>query len=57
LDPSQFVRVHRSYLMNIQELTRIEPMEKDNHVALLKSGTRLPLSQTGYTRLKNVLGI
>jgi len=57
LDASQFVRVHRSYLLNLQELTRIEPMEKDNHVALLKSGTRVPLSQTGYAKLKSVLGI
>lgn len=57
LDASQFVRVHRSYLLNLQELTRIEPMEKDNHVALLKSGTRIPLSQTGYSKLKSVLGI
>ncbi|HTH57188.1 MAG TPA: response regulator [Cyclobacteriaceae bacterium] len=57
LDASQFVRVHRSYLLNLQELTRIEPMEKDNHVALLKSGTRIPLSQTGYSKLKGVLGI
>ncbi|HTH54469.1 MAG TPA: response regulator [Cyclobacteriaceae bacterium] len=57
LDSSQFVRVHRSYLMNLQELMRIEPMEKDNHVALLKSGTRIPLSQSGYAKLKTVLGI
>ncbi len=57
LDPLQFVRIHRSYLLNLQELTRIEPLEKDNHVALLKSGTRVPLSQTGYSKLKSVLGI
>jgi two-component system LytT family response regulator len=57
LDPSQFVRVHRSYLLNLQELTRIEPLEKDNHVALLKNGTRVPLSQPGYAKLKSVLGI
>jgi two-component system, LytTR family, response regulator len=56
-DSSQFVRVHRSYLLNLQELTRIEPLEKDNHVALLKSGTRIPLSQTGYSKLKGILGI
>ena len=57
LDPSQFVRIHRSFLLNLQELTRIEPMEKDNHVALLKSGVRVPLSQSGYVKLKEVLGI
>lgn len=57
LDPSQFVRVHRSYMINLQELTRIEPLEKDNHVALLKSGSRIPLSQSGYSRLREALGI
>lgn len=57
LETSQFVRVHRSYLLNVQELTRIEPMEKDNHVALLKDGSQIPLSQSGYARLKTVLGI
>lgn len=57
LDTKEFVRIHRSYLLNLQELTRIEPMEKDNHVALLKSGVRIPLSQSGYVKLKEVLGI
>jgi two-component system LytT family response regulator len=57
LDASQFVRVHRSYIINLQELTRIEPMEKDSHVALLKSGMQIPLSQSGFTKLKSVLGI
>ena len=57
LDSKMFVRTHRSYLLNIQELTRIEPAEKDNHVILLKSGTRIPVSQTGYAKLKDVLGI
>lgn len=57
LDGNQFVRIHRSYLLNLQELTRIEPLEKDTHVALLRHGERLPLSASGYARLKEVLGI
>ena len=57
LDPAQFVRVHRSYILNLQELTRIEPLTKDSHVALLKSGVRIPLSETGFAKLKEVLGI
>lgn len=57
LSAVQFVRVHRSYLINLQELTRIEPLEKDNHIALLKSGARIPLSQTGYQKLREALGI
>lgn len=56
-DPSQFVRVHRSFLLNIQELTRIEPLAKDSHIALLKNGTRVPLSEAGFAKLKGVLGI
>ncbi|SFG75161.1 LytR/AlgR family response regulator transcription factor [Pontibacter chinhatensis] len=57
LDPKQFVRVHRSYIIPLSQLTRIETLEKDSHVALLKSGVRVPLSRTGYSKLRSVLGI
>lgn len=57
LDPAQFVRVHRSFIIPLAQLTRIEPLEKDTHVALLKSGVRVPLSRSGYSRLRSVLGI
>lgn len=57
LDPAHFVRVHRSYIINLQELTRIEPLSKDSHVAMLKSGVRIPLSETGYSKLRQALGI
>ncbi len=57
LDSSQFVRVHRSYIVQLTQITRIEPLEKDTHIALLKSGARIPLSKTGYTKLKSVLGL
>ncbi len=57
LDQSQFIRVHRSYLIQLAQLTRIEPLEKDSHVALLKNGTRVPLSRSGYAKLKAVLGV
>ena len=53
----QFVRVHRSYIIQLSQLTRIEPLEKDSHVALLKSGVRIPLSKTGYAKLKTILGL
>lgn len=56
LDEKLFVRVHRSYIINLQELTRIESLEKDAHIALLKNGTQIPLSQSGYIKLKSVLG-
>ncbi|RAU84052.1 LytR/AlgR family response regulator transcription factor [Pontibacter arcticus] len=57
LDPAQFVRVHRSFMMPVAQLTRIEPFEKDSHVALLKNGVRVPLSKAGYTKLRAVLGL
>lgn len=57
LATDQFVRVHRSYILALSQLTRIEPLEKDNHIALLKSGVRIPLSKSGYTRLRSVLGL
>lgn len=57
LNPSQFVRVHRSFIMAIQQLTKIEPAEKDTYVGLLKNGNRIPLSKSGYLKLKTVLGI
>src|ERR1700748_1858588 len=57
LDPRYFVRTHRSYMVAIQEITRIDPYEKDSHLAILKSGAKIPVSKTGYVKLKSVLGI
>ncbi|AYL94022.1 LytR/AlgR family response regulator transcription factor [Mucilaginibacter celer] len=57
LDPNYFVRVHRSYIVAIQQITRIDPYEKDAHLAILKSGAKIPVSKTGYVKLKQVLGI
>lgn len=57
LDNAQFVRSHRSYIVNIQQITRIDPYEKDNHVAVLRSGVKVPISRSGYPKLKSVLGL
>ena len=57
LEASQFVRVHRSYIVRIQEITRIDPYEKDSHLAILKSGAKIPVSKTGYGKLRQVLGL
>ena len=57
LDPKQFVRIHRSFLMNINELTRIESFEKNSYLAILKSGKRIPISRAAYAPLKASLGI
>lgn len=56
-DAAQFVRVHRSYIINIKQITRIEPYEKDGHIAILKSGEKIPISKTGYPKLKAILGL
>jgi two-component system LytT family response regulator len=57
LDGDQFVRVHRSFIINLSQLTKIEPLEKETHVALLKRGVRVPLSRSGFAKLKSVLGL
>ncbi|WP_113639474.1 LytR/AlgR family response regulator transcription factor [Nubsella zeaxanthinifaciens] len=57
LDQTQFIRIHRSYIINLAEVTKIELKEKDNYVVLLKSGIWLPVSKTGYVKLKAALGI
>ncbi len=55
LDPKRFVRIHRSYLLNVDRLTRIEADTGDSKVAILTDGTRLPVSRAGYGRLKGFL--
>ena len=57
LDGQLFVRSHRSYIVNIQQITRIDPYEKDNHVAVLRSGAKVPVSRSGYVKLRGVLGL
>ena len=52
-----FVRSHRSYIVNIQEIVRIDPYEKDGHVAVLRNGAKINVSRSGYGKLKTVLGI
>ena len=57
LDPQQFARVHRSYILNVNQVTRIEPYEKENHLAILRTGAKVPVSKTGYPKLKTALGL
>jgi two-component system LytT family response regulator len=57
LDGQQIVRCHRSYMVNVQCITRLDPYEKEGHLAILKSGARVPVSKTGYIKLKQVLGL
>jgi two-component system LytT family response regulator len=55
LDPGRFVRIHRSLLLNIDRLEKIELYAKDSRVAILRDGTRLPVSRSGYARLRELL--
>ncbi len=55
LDPRRFVRVHRSYVLNIDRLAKVELYAKDSRVAILTDGTKLPISRSGYQRLQRVL--
>jgi two-component system LytT family response regulator len=55
LDPSRFVRIHRSFLLNIDRLARVELDERENRVATLVDGRRLPVSRAGYARLTALL--
>jgi len=57
LDPGQFIRIHRSYIINLAQVTRIELKEKDSYIVLLKSDIWLPVSKTGYVKLKTALGL
>jgi len=55
LDPDRFVRIHRAYVVNLERIEKIEFYAKDSRVAILRDGTRLPVSRSGYQRLKELL--
>jgi two-component system LytT family response regulator len=55
LDPSRFLRIHRSYIVNLERVVKVEPYGKDSHVAILRNGVQLPVSRAGYARLRAFL--
>jgi two-component system LytT family response regulator len=55
LPGKEFVRIHRSYILALRELAKLEPYGKDSHVAVLKDGSQLQVSRSGYGNLKEVL--
>ena len=55
LDTAAFVRIHRSYLLNLSRLVRVDQDERENRVAVLTDGRRLPVSRAGYNRLSSLL--
>ena len=55
LDPRRFVRIHRSYVLNLDRLVRLEAAGKDSRTAVLRDGRSLPVSRSGYARLQELL--
>jgi two-component system LytT family response regulator len=55
LDPHAFLRVHRSYIVNVGAVARIEPLGRDSHCAVLRDGTRIPVSRSGYARVRDLI--
>ncbi len=55
LDPARFVRIHRSYVLNVDRISKVELYAKDSRIAILRDGTRLPVSRAGYARLSELL--
>jgi two-component system LytT family response regulator len=56
LDPRRFLRVHRSYIVNVDRISRIDANTKDTWVAVLTDGSKLPVSRGGYARFREVVG-
>lgn len=57
LDKNIYVRCHRSFIVNVQLINRLEVYEKDSHVAILTTGAKVQVSKSGYSKLKSVLGV
>ncbi|HAN79328.1 MAG TPA: DNA-binding response regulator [Bacteroidales bacterium] len=55
LDAGQFVRVHRSYIVNIEAVYKLELFSKDSYILLLRNGAKISVSKAGYKKLKDVL--
>jgi two-component system LytT family response regulator len=55
LDGRRFIRVHRSFILNIDRLRSIELYAKDSRIAILEDGTKVPVSRSGYSRLRELL--
>ena len=54
--PAHFIRIHRSYLVNSEQILKLELYEKSSYVALMKNGAKLTISKSGYKELKDALG-
>ena len=57
LNEADFIRIHRSYIVNVNQIQQVELFEKSSYRLTLKSGDKLPVSKSGYSKLKDVLNI
>jgi len=55
LPSEDFIRIHRSYIARLSEISQMQLYEKDSYIVILKDGTKLPVSKSGLPRLKNML--
>jgi two-component system LytT family response regulator len=55
LEPERFLRIHRSWIVNIECVSRIEQATRDSHVAILRDGGRIPISRSGYQKIRAVI--
>jgi two-component system LytT family response regulator len=55
LDPACFVRTHRSFIVNLERVSKIEPYSKDTRIAILTTGAQIPISRAGFLRLKELM--
>lgn len=57
MDSTRFVRVHRSFILDVNQIAKIEPYERENYLVKLLGGGQVPASKSGYSRLRQVLGL
>lgn len=55
LDPKNFIRIHRSYFVQLSQIKQIEYFEKESYKAILNDGTKLPVSKTGFQKIKELI--
>jgi two-component system LytT family response regulator len=56
LDPRRFIRLHRSYLVNVERIARIDANTKDTWLAVLNDGSKIPVSRAGYGKFREIIG-
>lgn len=55
LNPKNFIRIHRSFIVRVEYIEEIQQYEKESYMVILKNKTKLKVSKTGYKKIKEVL--